>query len=124
MGTAENAQAGAVDGDLLALHQQAEGVMVAVQHGIDEAAVVHGPIVPCSCAHPTSVVPAGPAVVAAAGAGVAAVVIVAAAGAGVVTVILGIAGTGVVLLLAATAGAGPILVLALGFRTLGSLGAL
>src|SRR4029079_6945254 len=49
--TAKDAEAGTVDGDLFAFHQQAEGVMVAVQHGSDETVVVHRPIVPCGCAH-------------------------------------------------------------------------
>ena len=118
VGTAEDAQAGAVDGDLFALHQEAEGVMVAVQDGIDETAVVHGPIVPCGCAHSPSVVPR--AVVSAAGTGVATVVVVAVAGARVVVVlvVVAVAGAGVVLVIAA-ARTRPVLVLAVGLRTLG-----
>ena len=46
MWTTKDAQADAEDRELLPLHQDPEGVSVSRENGIDEAAVIHGPIVP------------------------------------------------------------------------------
>jgi hypothetical protein len=54
----QDAQASAEDGDLLALDQEPKRATVAAQDGIDEAAIIHGPIVPRCRRHLPSVVPA------------------------------------------------------------------
>lgn len=51
MGATENAQAGSKDGGMLPLDEDAEGMAVATQDGIDEAAIIHGLIVPFTNRH-------------------------------------------------------------------------
>ena len=53
---AKDAEAGPVHRHLLALDQHAERIAITGQNGVDEAAVIHGLIVPRRCCHRRSVV--------------------------------------------------------------------
>jgi hypothetical protein len=72
MGSAEDAEAGTIDRDLLPVHEDPEEITITGEDGIDEGLVVHALIVPRRAIHLPSV---AVGVVPAAMAGVAAVVV-------------------------------------------------